>query len=266
MHTPRSLPPWVASIPPQDCDLLFRAVTQKLQASGQQIPTPHARDLFDECMKSLGMLHAAQHVQLQHLRKLEGQLQATQAALTKAQAELSATRASERDAQDLSMQDSLTNLPNRRHFYRRANDALGMGMSGGSSPALAVLFVDLDDFKPVNDVHGHLVGDLLLRGVAQRLRDSVDEIDVVCRLGGDEFACLMPRLLNRDELIQLASRMTASIASPLLVGQLEFHVHASIGIAVFPADGQTTTSLLERADSAMYRAKSQHLGYAFAGD
>lgn len=158
-------------------------------------------------------------------------------------------------------QDSLTALPNRRRFDDRLHDALGA--EAAQAPTLAVLFLDLDHFKSVNDRHGHDVGDALLRVVAKRLARTVRADDMVCRLGGDEFACLLSGPLGRPQISRLAAKLHAAISAPLNLQGLRISVKPSIGIAVCPADGHTAATLLQRADAAMFRAKRLQSGHAF---
>ena len=126
-----------------------------------------------------------------------------------------------------------------------------------------MLYLDLDDFKKVNDTHGHAVGDELLRVVAARLSRSVRADDVVSRLGGDEFACLLGDLPAREQLSHLACKVLDAVAAPCQIGPLRLHIRPSIGIAVCPSDGETADLLLEHADAAMYNAKRHRSGYAF---
>jgi len=155
--------------------------------------------------------------------------------------------------------DSLTALPNRRRFDDRLHDELGTPRAR----TLAVMFLDLDHFKTVNDRHGHGVGDALLRAVAQRLTRTVRTGDMVCRLGGDEFACLLSGPMGRAQISRLAAKLHAAVAAPLKLHGQAFSVRPSIGIAVCPADGNTAAKLLENADAAMFRAKRQQCGHAF---
>jgi len=130
-------------------------------------------------------------------------------------------------------------------------------------PALAVLYLDLDTFKPINDEHGHDVGDEVLKIVAARLSRAVRGDDTMSRLGGDEFACLPAAFLSWDQLGHLACKLIEVVSAPLTIGALKLAVHASIGIAVYPTDGKTAAELLKSADAAMYRAKRDRTGYAF---
>lgn len=158
-------------------------------------------------------------------------------------------------------QDSLTALPNRRRFDDRLHDELGLPAT--QPRTLAVLFVDLDHFKSVNDRHGHEVGDALLRAVARRLARSVRAGDMVCRLGGDEFACLLAGPMRRAQIGRLASKLYAAVSAPLKLHGVSLHIRPSIGIALCPDDGADAALLLRRADAAMFRAKRQQCGHAF---
>jgi diguanylate cyclase len=209
----------------------------------------------------LNRLQVALSEQLAHNRALEIEIGAAQAALAQAEAELASTRAGERRAHHRARHDDLTSLPNRSYFRERLDDSLAAGER--RRPALAVLYLDLDGFKPINDTHGHATGDALLRIVASRLARSVRAEDMVCRLGGDEFACLLSDELNRERLGHLARQLFDAVSAPLQLGALKLSVRPSIGIAVCPTDGATTDALLKCADAAMYRAKRHQSGHAF---
>ncbi len=155
----------------------------------------------------------------------------------------------------LALFDSLTDLPNRAHFMNRLDQALATGQRSGQR--FALLFVDLDEFKDVNDTLGHQAGDEVLRVVAQRLRDTARETDLVARLGGDEFAVLQTGLDEAQAALALADRLIASVGRPFFVEESEVFVGASIGIAVFPEDGRSADELLQHADLALYRSKNE---------
>jgi diguanylate cyclase (GGDEF)-like protein/PAS domain S-box-containing protein len=146
--------------------------------------------------------------------------------------------------------DPLTELPNRKLF----SDRLGQALAGGSGP-LAVLFLDLDRFKQVNDTLGHDLGDLLLQAVARRLAARVRDGGTVARFGGDEFTVLLPGT-DADGAAAVAERLLLGLAQPCTVAGTDLHVSASIGIAVWPQDGVDQCTLLRHADTAMYRAKA----------
>ncbi|MBK9324807.1 MAG: diguanylate cyclase [Hydrogenophilales bacterium] len=149
--------------------------------------------------------------------------------------------------------DLLTGLPNRALFKDRLGQAIVHAKRHGQT--MATLFLDMDRFKVVNDTLGHLVGDGLLQAVAQRLRGSLREGDTLSRIGGDEFMLLLPHIRNRDNAAFIADKILASLKQPFHIEGHEIFVGISIGIAVFPDDGDTIESLVKHADIAMYHAK-----------
>lgn len=154
--------------------------------------------------------------------------------------------------------DSLTGLPNRRLFFDRLTHALDIASRRPSPTAL--LFLDVDQFKAVNDAFGHSVGDALLVSVAERLQIAVRESDTVARLGGDEFVVLCEDLRDSQrEAVQLARRITTALATPFSIHDHALEVSASIGIAVAAAGADPDTFMM-RADHAMYVAKRRGLG------
>lgn len=150
--------------------------------------------------------------------------------------------------------DPLTGLPNRTLLLDRLDRALAQAARRNGQVAL--LMLDLDDFKVVNDRFGHAVGDQLLRGVAERLQRSARDADTICRYGGDEFVILLPEVDGRPGATVVAQKIQASLSTPFLVedGQ-SITVCASVGMAVYPLDGVAPIHLLQRADVAMYGAK-----------
>jgi diguanylate cyclase (GGDEF)-like protein/PAS domain S-box-containing protein len=150
--------------------------------------------------------------------------------------------------------DALTGLPNRSLFADRLTVALARARR--FERQLAVMFLDLDHFKNVNDTLGHAVGDQLLQEVARRLRAALREEDTVARLGGDEFTVLISDLQGEDQAIAVARKILAAVTQPFLLGGYVVHMTTSIGIALHPRHGADSESLLETADKAMYRAKS----------
>lgn len=192
---------------------------------------------------------------------LEAELLETKIELLQVHTDLMDLQASERHVRHLAMHDSLTKLPNRSLFAERLDKALSVPVA--QQRGLAVLYLDLDEFKPVNDTYGHAVGDELLRVVAARLSRSVRSEDVVSRLGGDEFACLLSDSPAREQLSHLACKMLDAVAAPCQIGHLRLNIRPSIGIALYPIDGRTADVLIEHADAAMYSAKRNHSGYAF---
>ena len=151
--------------------------------------------------------------------------------------------------------DALTGLPNRMLFNDRLRVALAQAQRRGRG--LSILFLDLDNFKTINDSLGHATGDLLLQQVAKRLVRWVREEDTVARLGGDEFIMLLSAVGEPDAAVQVAERILESLAEPLVIGDQELFITASIGITIFPHDGLEPETLVANADLAMYRAKGE---------
>ncbi|WP_043743581.1 EAL domain-containing protein [Paramagnetospirillum magneticum] len=149
--------------------------------------------------------------------------------------------------------DVLTALPNRRLFTDRLQIAIANAHRHGQQ--LAIMFLDLDLFKRINDSLGHGVGDQVLVETAARISHCVREGDTVARLGGDEFTVLLPELDHLEDVAKLAERVIAHVKQPFLVDDNELYVTTSIGIAVYPEDGTTVEALIKNADTAMYRAK-----------
>ena len=151
--------------------------------------------------------------------------------------------------------DPLTGLPNRTLFESRLHGALLHSREAQSLGA--VLFLDLDRFKHINDSLGHPVGDLLLKSIALRLKESLRDIDTVARLGGDEFIILLPGLQHASDAQAVATKLLNSFAAPFQAGEHEFFMSTSIGSALFPTDGADVATLIKNADAAMYRSKAK---------
>ncbi len=166
----------------------------------------------------------------------------------------------ERELRRLAYTDRLTGLPNRALFHDRLEQALVMAKRHRT--LAAVLFLDLDGFKFINDSLGHGIGDEVLVAVAQRLRHCLRAEDTLARLGGDEFAVLLPELANRRDIYLVTDKCLSALSDPELIGGHELNVNASIGVATFPQDGADVQHLLRRADAAMYRAKARGGGRA----
>lgn len=167
--------------------------------------------------------------------------------------DISERKAAEARISHLAQYDYLTDLPNRALLYDRLYQALANAER--YQRQFAVMFIDLDNFKPVNDTYGHEVGDLLLKEVADRLRASIRAADTVARHGGDEFVVLVTESGRREEIIALGQKLLAAIGEPYLCGGHTLHITPSIGFALYPEDGRDITRLMANADAAMYRAK-----------
>lgn len=163
-------------------------------------------------------------------------------------------KAAEERVQHAAQFDLLTDLPNRSLFFDRLGQTLVLARRDNLSGAL--LFLDLDHFKEVNDQRGHAAGDALLIAVAKRLREQVRESDTVARLGGDEFTVILPSLHDRHDAVRVADNILGAITQPFLIADKEVTIGVSIGIALFPEFGDTVGHLLNAADNAMYLAKN----------
>jgi diguanylate cyclase (GGDEF)-like protein len=160
------------------------------------------------------------------------------------------------------LHDSLTGMPNRALFYERLGESLVVAEA--NTEMVAVLLIDLDRFKEINDTLGHHVGDAVLQQIGPRLREVLREEDTVARLGGDEFAVLIPGLQDGAQAALTAGRLARAMESPLALDldddELLLDIEASIGIALYPRDGTDVSTLMQRADVAMYLAKDMHSG------
>ncbi len=152
--------------------------------------------------------------------------------------------------------DPLTGLPNRNLLQDRLGQALALESSRRRNP-IGVMFLDLDNFKKINDTLGHTVGDMLLKAVANRLRNCVRGGDTVSRLGGDEYILILPNVKEMHDVTTVAKKLIGLFSTPFLLMGHELYITASIGIALFPSDGDTVDALLKNADAAMYHAKEQ---------
>ena len=161
--------------------------------------------------------------------------------------------------------DSLTGLPNRLLFNDRLNQAVSLAKR--DSRQFALLYLDLDRFKPVNDTLGHTAGDEVLQAVAARIRSEVRESDTVARVGGDEFAVILPDIARREEAETVARKIIAALVAPFQLDSQKqsIDIEASIGIALYPSDAQDADALIKAADAAMYGAKQVGSGYRFFG-
>src|ERR1019366_2390386 len=159
------------------------------------------------------------------------------------------------------LHDSTTGLPNRDLFDDRLTHAIALAKR--HTWTLAVMFLDLDRFKCINDTHGHAVGDAVLKEIAKRLLQHTRAEDTVCRNGGDEFLYLLMNPKGSENIERIAGVLLKNIAQPIAMDDLQPVIKASIGIAVYPDDGTTGEQLIRNADAAMYRAKQRMNGCVF---
>ena len=168
--------------------------------------------------------------------------------------EMKARRVAELEAKKLARHDPLTGLPNRRFFVETLGEVL---LTTNSDSRSAVLMLDLDGFKSINDAYGHAVRDHALIEFAQRISAVMRAGAVFVRIGGDEFAVIVPNIKSLDDLTALARRIVTAVAEPILIGQISTSVGVGIGIAIAPSDGMNPEIMVQRADRALYRAKAE---------
>ena len=205
---------------------------------------------IQDCAKDLSTLNEALEEEVEKRRELEH--------------ELNTIKELEETARHAAFHDPLTALPNRTLFDDRLEHGIAQAKRHGR--LLAVLFIDLDNFKNINDTHGHLAGDQVLQLVAERLMRTMRAEDTVSRHGGDEFLYLLLELENEQDATLVAQKIINTIGQPCDISVNEVVISASvtpsIGIAVFPEDGVTAELLVKSADNAMYRAKLNKTGHA----
>ncbi len=210
---------------------------------------PHLQRLHHDALAELNRHAFACHL-----------LDEAQQARDRLRVELNHTRADVLKARQLAMHDALTALPNRRAFM----DILAQMLANPGPRGLALMMLDLDGFKQVNDEHGHETGDRVLRIVAARLARTVRKLDVVGRMGGDEFTCLLRDAPPHEVLVAVAQKLGEAVAAPITLNGATLCVRASIGIATCQSRGAGADWLMAQADSAMYQAKRAHCGHVFA--
>lgn len=178
--------------------------------------------------------------------------------------QLATVKKQEESARHDAFHDPLTGLPNRVLFNERLEHGLVQAKRHGWS--LAIMFLDLDDFKTINDVYGHDAGDIVLRTISKRLKDNTRDDDTISRHGGDEFLYLLMEAREKQHTILMVEKIIKVIQEPCDIGERELVINPSIGISLFPKDGDSADILIKSADKAMYQAKRTKSGYAFAGE
>jgi diguanylate cyclase (GGDEF)-like protein len=180
---------------------------------------------------------------------------------SRAGAELERQRAEE-TIKNMAYYDSLTGLPNRVLLLDRLT--LGLAHAHRVKRRLAVMFLDFDNFKLINDNYGHGIGDLFLREMGQKLKSAIREEDTLARLGGDEFILVLPELVDKEDAVTLAEKLIKVGREPLNLDGNEIKSSFSIGISLYPDDGADYETLLDKADTALYKAKRKGRdGYHF---
>lgn len=236
---------YVSVVVPADAerseDLVHAAVAETLRSESAQ---PEAAKLYGALATSQQQLGAATR-QIHALQEQDALLRQKIAALTKAVAQ----------ARRFAHHDPLTGLPNRHLLADRFDQAVARAER--QQKRVALLFLDLDEFKSVNDSLGHAAGDRLLQQVAARLAACVRTSDTVCRYGGDEFVILLPEVDSRESAAATKEKIRAHLATPYVAADAAIRVTASIGMAVYPIDGKQCGDLIQQADVAMYCDKSR---------
>ncbi|GAC1309531.1 MAG: hypothetical protein NVSMB10_16650 [Steroidobacteraceae bacterium] len=243
----------------EDLSLVNTALTQELASAA---PPPRVTIAIEKstvvegkvqkASEQLAVVNEALELEVRERRALENRVAVL-------------TEQSEED-KHASLHDSLTGLPNRALFNDRLQH--GLAQAGRHGWTLAIMFLDLNNFKSVNDLHGHEAGDLVLQIISSRLRKITRRDDTICRHGGDEFLYLMTEIREERDAVLIANKLISAIQQPCAVtvrgDPMTLTIGASIGIAVSPKHGDDPDSLLRQADAAMYEAKRSGSGYAFA--
>lgn len=204
-------------------------------------------DKVQECAEDLHLINTALAEEITERKKLEQKL--------------CDSEAQEEKNRYLAYHDVTTGLANRALFNDRLDQALAQAERHTRS--FAVMFIDLDKFKSINDTYGHGIGDKVLQKVAARLQTCVRDEDTVSRVGGDEFLCLLMEVDEDANVAKIADSMIEKISETCELNDIKLSVKPSIGIAIYPRDGASAEVLLKNADAAMYKAKQESNGYVF---
>jgi diguanylate cyclase (GGDEF)-like protein len=215
-----------------------------------------------ECADDLHEVTESLTQGIEDLKQTERALAQAKAALTDTKVALAIAIEAGKEALLNAQHDARTGLPNRELFDARLGHAIAIAKRHDWN--LAVMFLDLDRFKSINDAHGHSAGDTLLKEIAARLSKHVREEDTLCRTGGDEFLYLVMNPKSRQNIERIADAVHERVSQPVTVGGLQLRVGASIGIAVYPADAESGYDRIRLADAEMYRAKKSGSRRCFA--
>lgn len=219
--------------------------SEDIQDALQQ--SEHIEEKVQECADDLHAINTALAQEVRERKKLEQKL--------------NDSKAEEERARYLAYHDITTGLANRALFNERLDHALIQAERHHWS--LAVMYMDLNKFKIINDTHGHHVGDKVLQHVGERLQACVRAEDTISRIGGDEFLCLLIEVKNDKAVAKVAELMFKNVSEPCEINQIKLVIKPSIGIAMYPRDGTAAETLLKNADAAMYKAKQGKDNYFF---
>lgn len=251
-------------------DFIGRSRSEIIGKSVYEIAPPDLADIYLEADKKLALENKPQtyEAKVQYANGVDHDVIFHKASFTKsngsfggivgAMLDISDRKKSEEEIIHLASHDGLTGLPNRRLLMDRLDQALAR--SHRSKDTVAVLFLDLDNFKPINDTMGHRQGDDVLKMMAERLQGCLRETDTVARFGGDEFVVVMTDIKDNKDVTTLAENLNQALSEPFAIGGREAALSASIGIALYPDHAHVSESLLTLADDAMYQAKKKGKG------
>lgn len=232
------------------------------QALANGDPSPDVKDALNTTMTIIRKVHEASEKLTLVNRALENEVRERQML----DHQMAALVEQKEGARDAAFHDVLTGLPNRALFNDRLQH--GIEQAGRNHSTLAVMFIDLDEFKGINDTYGHAAGDIALKTVALRLKKNTRSNDTVSRHGGDEFLYLLTEMHPEKTIAIIAEKLIKAILAPFTIRlpdrKVEYSIGASVGISIFPRDGTTADSLVKSADGAMYHAKKNQSGYSFA--
>jgi diguanylate cyclase (GGDEF)-like protein/PAS domain S-box-containing protein len=228
--------------------------------------------IFRTIQNRVGSLERQENIKLRlefHVKRLDGETIFVEMASTPILYEgryavqivgkdITERKKAEETIQNMAYYDTVTGLPNRNRFRQQLNQVLHQR----ENQTLAVLFLDLDRFKIINDTKGHTVGDLILKKVAKRLEQTVQNEGLVSRQGGDEFIILLEQI-SKEKVTEVAQRIQTEFSNPFEVNKQEFFVTPSIGISIYPTDGTDEETLIKHADTAMYKAKERRNNFQF---
>ncbi|MEM9450162.1 MAG: CHASE2 domain-containing protein [Cyanobacteria bacterium P01_E01_bin.6] len=255
-HESEILPPHQASALQQHDETAFASESEcesegeLTNATGHTYIISTKRSLHKDSAGNLflvGVIH-----DITQRKRMEDELRRTAAELVQSNAELRQTGAHLRE---MAYHDAVTGLPNRKLFQERLIQSIEWAEY--NEQLIALLFLDLDGFKRINDSKGHVVGDLLLKAVAKRLGGSLRSSDTVARLGGDEFVIILPAIPSQQKAGQVAQKLLSTLSETFLLQDQSISITASIGISMYPFDGTSLETLIVEADQSMYRAKAE---------
>lgn len=216
-----------------------------------------------ECVDDLHNVNETLSQGIDDLRSIENALVTSRSALAESEVALANALDQEKRAHMRATHDSTTGLPTRDLFNDRLTHAISLAQRHDWT--LAVMFLDLDGFKRINDTHGHAAGDSVLKEIGKRLLQRCRDEDAVCRNGGDEFLYLLINPRGSANIERIAGDVLNELAQPIDIGDLQPVIKASIGVAIYPDNGATADQLIGNADTAMYRAKQRKSGCVFFG-